>query len=102
MSTRVVLAGKAAELGDSLLTTLGKWGDQGLKVALMAVVVITVVRKTSLKAGIGALIAMALALGIYNSRNTLANIFEDEIKNDGAAVTVVVYPETGQLPDGAL
>lgn len=105
VSTRVVLAGKAAELGDAWLETLGDWGDKGLKVALTAIVVITVVRKVSLKAGIGALIAMVLALGIYDARGTLANIFEDEVKNpanNGGAAAAVVSPRPDVLSGGAL
>ncbi|MET7621955.1 hypothetical protein [Streptomyces sp. NPDC005408] len=97
----VQLAGKLADLGNSWLTTLGTWGDKGLQVSLVAIVVITVVRKVSLKAGIGALIGLVVALGIYNSRGTLANLFEDEVNNPvkgGGAVTVVVSPQPDRLP----
>ncbi|MGI5401412.1 hypothetical protein ACQEVG_18610 [Streptomyces sp. CA-135486] len=100
-STHVQLAGKLADLGDSWLTTLGSWGDKGLQVSLIAIVVITVVRKVSLKAGIGALIGLVLALGIYNSRTTLANVFKDEVNNpaNGAgSVTVVVSGQPERLP----
>ena len=97
MSRSLILAGRLDALGDSWLGTLEDWGDKGLKVALIAIVVITVVRKVSLKAGIGALIGLVLALGIYNSRNSLANIFEDEVNNPAntqPAVTVVVEEKT--------
>lgn len=99
-----MLAGKLDSLGDSWLGTLEDWGDKGLKVALIAIVVITVVRKVSLKAGIGALIGLVLALGIYNSRNALANIFEDEVNNPAnsqPAVTIVVA-EKAPAPGGVL
>ncbi|MFF8264323.1 hypothetical protein [Streptomyces virginiae] len=88
----VVLAGQLDALGDSWIGTLGDWADNGLKVALTVVVVVTIARKVSLKAGIGALIAMVLALGIYNSRDSLASIFSDEIKNPAKSTgqTVVV------------
>ncbi|MFE7759124.1 hypothetical protein [Streptomyces sp. NPDC057429] len=104
MSRSLILAGRLDALGDSWLGTLEDWGDKGLKVALIAIVVITVVRKVSLKAGIGALIGLVLALGIYNSRNSLANIFEDEVNNPAntqPAVTVVVEEKT-PAPDGVL
>ncbi|MFD9872663.1 hypothetical protein [[Kitasatospora] papulosa] len=97
MSRSLILAGRLDALGDSWLGTLEDWGDKGLKVALIAIVVITVVRKVSLKAGIGALIGLVLALGIYNSRNSLANIFEDEVNNPAntqPVVTVVVEEQT--------
>lgn len=97
----VQLAGKLADLGNSWLTTLGTWGDKGLQVALVAIVVVTVVRKVSLKAGIGALIGLVVALGIYNSRTSLANLFEDEVNNpvkSARIVTVVVSPPMNGLP----
>jgi len=101
VTTNVELAGKLADLGNSWLSTLGTWGDKGLQVGLTAIVVITVVRKVSLKAGIGALLGMVLALGLYNSRDSLANYFQDEVDNpakSSGAVTVVVSPQPGRLP----
>ncbi|WP_228184023.1 hypothetical protein [Streptomyces anulatus] len=98
MSGNMLLAGKMEELGDSFLGTLGDWADRGLQVALVAIVVVTVVRKASLKAGIGALLALGLALGIYNSREALADLFEDEIKNPSKAASVsvtAVRPDVG-------
>jgi hypothetical protein len=97
----VELAGKLADLGNSWLSTLGTWGDKGLQVGLTAIVVITVVRKVSLKAGIGALLGMVLALGLYNSRDNLANYFQDEVVNynkSAPSVTVVVSPQPERLP----
>ncbi|MFF9690457.1 hypothetical protein [Streptomyces sp. NPDC014623] len=104
MSRSLVLAGKLDSLGDSWLGTLEDWGDKGLKVALIAIVVITVVRKVSLKAGIGALIGLVLALGIYNSRDSLANIFEDEVNNpaNSQPAAVVVVTEQAPAPGGVL
>ncbi|MFD8952818.1 hypothetical protein ACFV0B_28660 [Streptomyces xanthophaeus] len=93
MSTNTVLAGKLDELGDSLIGTLAGWSDAGLKVALTVVVVVTVARKFSLKAGIGALLAMVLALGIYDSRDALSGSVKDEISHpakSAGAVTVVI------------
>ncbi|MER5556175.1 hypothetical protein ABT001_31665 [Streptomyces sp. NPDC002793] len=106
MSRSLVLAGKLDSLGDSWLGTLEDWGDKGLKVALIAIVVITVVRKVSLKAGIGALIGLVLALGIYNSRDSLASIFEDEVNNPAnsqpAAVVVTTEQTPAPVPGGVL
>ncbi|MCX4722019.1 hypothetical protein OG818_40725 [Streptomyces virginiae] len=94
----VVLAGKLSSLGDSFIGTLANWADNGLKAALTVVVVVTVARKFSLKAGIGALIALVIALGIYNSRNSLAAIFSDEINNPAKSAgqtVVVITPHDG-------
>ncbi|MGW3326331.1 hypothetical protein [Streptomyces virginiae] len=99
----VVLAGKLDALGDSLIETLADWADNGLKVALTLVVVITVARRFSLKAGIGALIALVIALGIYNSRESLASIFSDEINNPAksAGQTVVVIAPHADTDGGS-
>jgi hypothetical protein len=100
-AAQVQLAGKLADLGNGWLTTLGTWSNKGLGVALTVIVVVTMARKFSLKAGIGALIAMVIALGIYNSRDTLAALFSDEVNHPASgagAVTVVVSPQPDRLP----
>ncbi|WP_438453156.1 hypothetical protein [Streptomyces asiaticus] len=93
MSDTVLLAGQLDEAGTGWLDMLGRWADKGLPVALTWIVIIELVRRGSLKAGIGALLAMAIALGIYASKFSLASIFEDEVKNpakSAPAVTRVV------------
>ncbi|MFD9338651.1 hypothetical protein ACFWBF_30290 [Streptomyces sp. NPDC060028] len=92
----VMLAGKLDVLGNSLLGTLSSWGDKGLKVALMVVVLAAIVRNFSLKAGIGALLAMIVALSLYNSRDSIAGMFSDEINNPAhgaGSITLVVIPD---------
>ncbi|MEV6781958.1 hypothetical protein [Streptomyces sp. NPDC051098] len=105
-STDFQIAGQFTDLGNSWLNTLGSWGDKALQVALVAIVVITVVRKVSLKAGIGALIGLVIALGIYNSRGSLADKFEDEVNNPASghgAISVVIPPDpNGPGAGGAL
>ncbi|MEU9182861.1 hypothetical protein AB0C90_39990 [Streptomyces sp. NPDC048550] len=101
----VMLAGKFADMGDSFIATLARWSDGGLKAILLAVVVVTVGRKFSMKAGTGALIALVIALGIYNSRDSLAGMFSDEINNPSkgaGAVTVVVTPGSAAGQNGVL
>ncbi|GGV52527.1 hypothetical protein [Streptomyces spectabilis] len=78
---QVVLAGKLADLGDSWIGTAKDWGTAGLQAALVVIVVVVMVQRLSLKAGIGALILMVIALGIYNARDDLADIFRDEVEN---------------------
>ncbi|MFJ3840559.1 hypothetical protein ACIPY6_34335 [Streptomyces sp. NPDC090054] len=100
-----VLAGPLDVLGDSIIGTLARWTDSGLKVALAAVVLVTIVRKFSLKAGIGALLAMVLALGIYNARDSLSGNVKDQVENPTrgtGAVTVVVGPDSRGVRGGTL
>ncbi|MFI5808713.1 hypothetical protein [Streptomyces sp. NPDC051561] len=93
----LILAGQVGVLGDSWIATLADWGDKGLKAALIVIVVITVIRRASLKAGIGALLLMVIALALYDSRNALSDKFEDEVNNPGtkpkAAAVMWVRPE---------
>ncbi|MEU6212173.1 hypothetical protein ABZ891_20030 [Streptomyces sp. NPDC047023] len=94
----LLLAGELTRIGNSWLNTLEVWADKGLKLALLAVVVYTVAKKVSVKAGIGALIGMVLALGIYGARDDLSRFFKDEINNPSVGqgqVTVVVGEHTG-------
>ncbi|MGW6317582.1 hypothetical protein [Streptomyces sp. NPDC055099] len=89
----MVLAGKLDELGDSWIATAQDWGSKGLQAALIVIVVIVMVQRFSLKAGIGALILLVIALGLYGSRHDLADMFEDEVKNPAKGA-----PAVGHLP----
>ncbi|MFC7308986.1 hypothetical protein ACFQVC_32865 [Streptomyces monticola] len=82
---RSVLAGELDDLGTSLIDMLKDWGTKGLVAALIVIVVVETIRRFSIKAGIAALLLMVIALGIYNAREDLAGMFEDEIKNPKSA-----------------
>ncbi|MFE9558450.1 hypothetical protein ACFYMW_36470 [Streptomyces sp. NPDC006692] len=96
MAHSVVLAGKLDDLGNSWIDMFTNWGTRGLKAALIVIVVVYMVQRFSIKAGIGALLLMAIALGLYESRDDLAAIFTDQIKNptkkSAPAVVVPVSP----------
>ncbi|GHB71437.1 MULTISPECIES: hypothetical protein [Streptomyces] len=98
----LVLAGKLDDLGNSWIDMFTTWGSRGLKAALIVIVVVYMVQRFSIKAGIGALLLMAIALGIYSSRDDLAATFTDQIKNptkkSAPAITVPVRPLTGASP----
>jgi hypothetical protein len=91
----VVLAGQLDDLGDSWISMLQDWATKGLQAGLVCLVVIIMVQKFSLKAGIGALLLMIIALGLYESRNDLADMFEDEVKNPARGAPAV--PGTGPV-----
>lgn len=76
-----ILAGQLDDLGNSWITMFKQWATKGLQAGLIVLVVVIMIQKFSLKAGIGALLLMIIALGLYNSRDSLANMFEDEVKN---------------------
>lgn len=77
----LVLAGELDDLGDSWITMLEDWATKGLQAGLIVLVVVSMIQKFSLKAGIGALLFMIIALGLYDSRQDLADMFTDEVQN---------------------
>ncbi|MER6678542.1 hypothetical protein [Streptomyces sp. NPDC000983] len=96
----VMLAGQLDDLGDSWISMFQDWATKGLQAGLLVLVVIIMIQKFSLKAGIGALLLMIIALGLYNSREDLADMFEDEVKNPakGAGAPAVPGSAHGLAP----
>ncbi|MGI5143271.1 MULTISPECIES: hypothetical protein [unclassified Streptomyces] len=84
-----MLAGQLNDLGNAWITMFKDWATKGLQAGLVVLVVVVMIQRFSLKAGIGALLLMVIALGLYNARNDLANMFTDEVKNPskGAPIT---------------
>ncbi|MGY3333908.1 hypothetical protein ACVW0K_007374 [Streptomyces filamentosus] len=80
-TTPVVLAVPIEEIGDHLLTVGGTWAEKALMVAILIAVLVTVCTKMSLKAGFGALVGLVICLGIYQSKDELANAFKETISN---------------------
>ncbi|MFE5029877.1 hypothetical protein ACFRAO_42995 [Streptomyces sp. NPDC056656] len=75
----VVLAGEFKDVGDHLISMGNSWADGSLKLALVIIVVTTIVKKFSVKAGIGALIGLVICNGIYSGRSDLSDFFTNEI-----------------------
>ncbi|WP_328707929.1 hypothetical protein [Streptomyces mesophilus] len=104
----VLLAGPLQNLGDTFIEMLKDWGSAALVAILIVIVALEAGRRMSIKAGIGALLLMIIALGLYAARNDLAGMFETEIKEAGTegAPAVIAPPVagTGTAPDsgGAL
>ncbi|MFD8001136.1 hypothetical protein [Streptomyces mirabilis] len=85
----LLLAGQLNDLGNSWINMFKEWATKGLQAGLVCLVVVIMIQKFSLKAGIGALLLMVIALGLYNSRNDLANMFTDEVKNPARGVPAI-------------
>ncbi|MFD7407742.1 hypothetical protein ACFV7R_34940 [Streptomyces sp. NPDC059866] len=94
----VMLAGQLDDLGDSWITMLQDWATKGLQAGLICLVVVIMIQKFSLKAGIGALLLMIIALGLYNSREDLADMFEDEVNNPAQGAPAVPGIVQSELP----
>ncbi|MGW1616393.1 hypothetical protein ACWCQZ_44495 [Streptomyces sp. NPDC002285] len=93
-----ILAGQLDDLGDSWITMLQDWATKGLQAGLLVLVVVIMIQKFSLKAGIGALLLMIIALGLYNSREDLSDMFEDEVKNPARGASAVPGAVQSELP----
>ncbi|MFJ7105645.1 hypothetical protein [Streptomyces albogriseolus] len=93
----VVLAGELDDLGDGWITMFEGWATKGLQAGLIVLVVVIMIQRFSLKAGIGALLLMIIALGLYDSREDLADMFTDEVKNpaNGAPAVPGLVQVTG-------
>ncbi|MEU5281693.1 hypothetical protein AB0G87_35395 [Streptomyces asoensis] len=85
----LMLAGQLDDLGNSWINMFEEWATKGLQAGLICLVVVIMIQKFSLKAGIGALLLMVIALGLYNARNELANMFTDEVKNPSKGAPAV-------------
>ncbi|WP_030618314.1 hypothetical protein [Streptomyces fulvoviolaceus] len=96
----LMLAGQLDDLGDSWITMFQDWATKGLSAGLLVLVVVLMIQKFSLKAGIGALLLMIIALGLYNSREDLATMFEDEVKNPAKGAPAI--PGIVRSPDSVV
>ncbi|WP_217251563.1 hypothetical protein [Streptomyces sp. AC602_WCS936] len=94
----VVLAGHLDDLGDSWITMLEGWATKGLQAGLIVLVVVITAQRFSLKAGIGALLLVIIALGLYDSREDLADMFTDEVKNPANGAPAVPGLMRGSAP----
>jgi hypothetical protein len=92
------LAGQLDDLGNSWITMFKDWATKGLQAGLLVLVVVIMIQKFSLKAGIGALLLMVIALGLYNSRDSLANMFEDEVNNPAKGAPAVPGLVQSEIP----
>ncbi|MEZ0092498.1 hypothetical protein [Streptacidiphilus sp. EB129] len=98
MSRPAVLAGALQGLGNHFIGMFAGWALPSLEAAGGLIVVVTMVRRFSLKAGIGAALALVLMLGIYQSRAQLASMFTNEVQTastTGAAQHSLVMPLGG-------
>ncbi|GGX96457.1 hypothetical protein [Streptomyces fructofermentans] len=85
----MLLAGELDDLGDSWIGMFQDWATKGLQAGLIVLVVVIMIQRFSLKAGIGGLLLMIIALGLYNSREDLSDVFEDEVKNPAKGAPAV-------------
>ena len=99
MNGMILAAGGATlqNLGDNLIGMFAGWALPALTAVGGLIVVVTMIRRFSLKAGIGAVLAFVVCLGIYNSRSDLATMFKNQLQSasttsSGAAQHSLLLP----------
>ncbi|MFB7674099.1 hypothetical protein ACFC26_22070 [Kitasatospora purpeofusca] len=96
MNDNVQLAGAIKNIGDTWATILDGWVSAFLMIALVLVCLVQVVRKMSIKAGLGAIIGLVLCWSLFTGRIQLSNLFNTEFKDPaGAAPAMVVNGPEG-------
>ncbi|MGW2748447.1 hypothetical protein [Streptomyces sp. NPDC001450] len=86
--THLILAAELDDIGNHLLTVGNGWAEKSLKLALLTIVVGTVIKKLSIKAGIGTLIGLVIANGIYGARTDISDAVTDEVTHVKGAPAV--------------
>ncbi len=77
-NSQVMLAGAFKTMGDTWLATLSDWTGKFLMVALVSICCVQVVRKMSIKAGIGAVIGLVICWALFTGRLQLSSMFNTE------------------------
>jgi hypothetical protein len=86
----VQMAAAFEDIGSHLFGIGTDWAERGLKLALLTLLVVKIIQKFSVKAGIGAALGYVIIMGIYNSQNPLAEAFKEEITSVSSAPSAVV------------
>ncbi|MFJ5926597.1 hypothetical protein ACIQF6_28740 [Kitasatospora sp. NPDC092948] len=81
----VMLAGALKNIGDNWSVTLLDWVSKFLLIALVLICCIQVIRKMSIKAGLGAVIGLVLCWAVFTGRGSLSNIINTEFSDPGMA-----------------
>ena len=99
--TLLAAAGPSLQnLGDNVIGMLAGWALPSLTAVGGLIVVVTMIRRFSLKAGVGAALLFAVCLGIYRSQNDLATMFHNTVQSssttNGAAQHSVLLHRAGE------
>ncbi len=86
MNPSLYVAGGGAlqNLGTNLIQMVTGWAPGALAAVCAIIVVVTCIRRFSLKAGIGAMLAFVLVLAIFQDRDNLAEMFTNQIQSSSS------------------
>jgi len=100
MNASVYLAGGGAlqNLGTNLIQMVTGWAPGALEAVCGMIVVVTCIRRFSIKAGIGALLGFVLVLSIFQDRDNLAQMFTNQIQTSSTTSSSTAPNGLGLLP----
>jgi hypothetical protein len=86
------MAGALQNLGNNVIGMFAGWAKPALEAIVGLVVVVKIVQRFSIKAGIGVALAAVVCLGIYNDRDQLGNIVTNELQSDTHGLAQLHHP----------
>ena len=82
MIEQLYTAGALQNLGTNVIGMFTGWAKPALEAVVGMVVVVKIVQRFSIKAGIGVALAAVICLGIYNDRDQLGTVVTNELQSD--------------------
>jgi hypothetical protein len=78
----VYMAGALQNLGNNVIGMFAGWAKPALEAIVGLVIVVKIVQRFSIKAGIGVALAAVICLGIYQDRDSLGSVVTNELQSD--------------------
>ncbi|WP_051942228.1 hypothetical protein [Streptacidiphilus rugosus] len=82
MIEHLYMAGALQNLGTNVIGMFADWAKPALEAVVGVVVVVKIVQRFSIKAGIGVALAAIVCLGLYNDRDQLGTAVTNELQSD--------------------
>ncbi|SEM75031.1 hypothetical protein [Streptacidiphilus jiangxiensis] len=92
MIEHLYMAGALQNLGNNVIGMFAGWAKPALEAIVGLVVVVKIVQRFSIKAGIGVALAAVVCLGIYNDRDQLGTIVTNELQSDTHGLAQLHHP----------
>ncbi|WP_042424581.1 hypothetical protein [Streptacidiphilus anmyonensis] len=92
MIEHVYTAGALGNLGDNLIGVVASWARPALEAIIGLVIVVKVITRFSIKAGIGVALLAVICLGIYQDRDNLGAVVASELQSDAHGLAPLHRP----------
>jgi hypothetical protein len=88
----VYTAGALGNLGTNVIGMFAGWAKPALEAIVGLVIVVKIVQRFSIKAGIGVALAAVICLGIYQDRDNLGSVVTNELQSDTHGLARLHHP----------